>query len=77
MSATLLKRARRNHLWLSKHLDQIVKQYRGKWIAIHNQQIIASATTIEELYSKLEQQQIPLKEVLIEYIPKHEVALIL
>ena len=38
--------------WLSKNLPDIRKQYGGQWVAIHSNQIVASALNLADLLTK-------------------------
>ena len=42
-----------NHHWLATH-GQVLDKYSGKWIAIAESKLIASADTLKELGGKIE-----------------------
>ncbi len=58
--------------WLEEHFDDVVSEYRGKRIAIHNEEVIASADTIKEL-DKILTEDFPLIKPFIVYIAKQTI----
>jgi len=55
--------------WLEEHYDEEIGKYRGKRIAIHNEEVIASVDTIEELDTIL-MEYFPRIKPFIVYIPE-------
>ena len=44
--------------WVSAHLEDLNKEYAGNWIAISNNAVVAASTTLQELLSLIEAQNI-------------------
>lgn len=58
--------------WLEEHFDEVVSKYRGKRIAIHKEEVIASADTIEEFDKILTKDFSQIKPFSV-YIPKETI----
>lgn len=50
---TLKARVEENKRWLNAHLNDILKRYKGPWIAACDEKIVAQAGTIQELKATL------------------------
>jgi hypothetical protein len=46
--------------WLSKNLQTICQEYGGKWIAIYNERIVASSSTLPDLINQIKEYDRPL-----------------
>ena len=42
-----------DHVWINENLGVLVKQYSDQWIAVKNQQVVASDPEIEGLLKKV------------------------
>ncbi len=58
-----------NHMWLVKHGDELDK-YSGRWVAIDQAKLIASADTLQELNKKTK--AMAAKHPLFFLVPKPE-----
>jgi len=63
--------------WFYTNYETFKEEFRGKVIAINNQQIIINANNIEELKAKAKKLGIDLAQSVIKFIPKEDVILIL
>jgi len=63
--------------WFYTNYEIFKEEFRGKVIAINNQQIIINANNIEELKAKAKKLGIDLAQSIIKLIPKEDVILIL
>lgn len=55
--------------WLSKNLESIRQDYRGKWVAIYENRIVAAATDLPSLMSQISQFDKPF----ITFIPAEQI----
>lgn len=55
--------------WLEEHFDEVVNKYKGKRIAIHKKEVVASPDTVEELNNALKTKSLDTKPFLV-CIPK-------
>ena len=39
--------------WVSAHLEELTRQYPGKWIAVSNSQVVAFSTNLSDLLRDL------------------------
>lgn len=46
--------------WLSKNLQTIRQEYGGKWVAVYNERIVASSSTLPDLMNQIEEYDRPL-----------------
>ena len=46
--------------WLSKNLQTIRQEYAGKWVAVYNERIVASSSTLPDLMNQIEEYDRPL-----------------
>jgi len=46
--------------WLSKNLQTICEEYGGKWVAVYNERIVASSSTLPDLMNQIEEYDRPL-----------------
>jgi len=46
--------------WLSKNLQAIRQEYGGKWVAVYNERIVASSSTLPDLMNQIEEYDRPL-----------------
>lgn len=46
--------------WLSKNLQTIRQEYSGKWVAVYNERIVASSSTLPDLMNQIEEYDRPL-----------------
>lgn len=46
--------------WLSKNLQTIRQEYGGKWVAVYNERIVASSSTLPNLMNQIEEYDRPL-----------------
>jgi hypothetical protein len=46
--------------WLSKNLQTIREEYGGKWVAVYNERIVASSSTLPDLMNQIEEYDRPL-----------------
>jgi len=51
---------REDELWLEEHLDELVYQYNGQYVAILNNSVLATAATEEKLKQELAERKLPL-----------------
>ena len=63
--------------WFYTNYETFKEEFRGKVIAINNQQIIINSNNIEELKAKAKKLGIDLAQSVIKFIPKEDVILIL
>ncbi len=42
-----------DHVWISKNLRNLLKQYANQWVAVKDGEVIASDPDLDELISKL------------------------
>lgn len=77
----LLHRDLQNREWIDEHLEQLACDYKGKYIAVHNREIVATAGTIPAIRTAIERStlfsMLPMNEVTISYLPDEPVAMIL
>ena len=57
--------------WLSSHPEQIEK-YSGKWIAVTNKGVVASADSASEVESLLKKKDISLDGVMVMKVPRKD-----
>ena len=55
--------------WLSKNLQTILQEYGGKWVAVYNETIVASSSTLSDLIYQIKEYEKPL----ITFIPTEPV----
>ncbi len=67
----------KNEEWFSAHLKELEPKYRGKFLAIKDQKVIAAEENLEKLLATLKEKGIDLDLVFIASIPPKDVALIL
>lgn len=65
-----------NRKWFDQHLEEIQKEYGGKFIVVHNNKILASGSTIDEINSIIDQGKYPEDEVLRILVPSHKIEMI-
>lgn len=46
--------------WLSKNLQTIRQEYGGKWVAVYNERIVASSSTLPDIMNQIEEYDRPL-----------------
>jgi hypothetical protein len=46
--------------WLSKNLQTIRQEYGGEWVAVYNERIVASSSTLPDLMNQIEEYDRPL-----------------
>jgi len=63
--------------WFYTNYETFKEEFRGKVIAINNQEVVINANNIEELKAKAKKQGIDLAKSVIKFIPKEDVILIL
>jgi len=63
--------------WFYTNYETFKEEFRGKVIAINNQEVVINANNIEELKAKAKKQGIDLAQSVIKFIPKEDVILIL
>jgi len=62
--------------WFYTNYEIFKEEFRGKVIAINNQEVVISANNIEELKAKAKKKGIDLAQSVIKFIPKEDVILI-
>jgi hypothetical protein len=55
-------------LYLIAHSSELENEYAGKYIAVHENKVVASGKTIHEVYEATD--KIGIKDPLITYVPK-------
>ena len=55
-------------LYLISHSTELENEYAGKYIAVHENKVVASGKTIHEVYEATD--KIGIKDPLITYVPK-------
>ncbi len=55
--------------WLSRNLQSIREEYSGKWIAVHNDRVVASASSLPDLMNRIAEYDRPL----VTFIPAEPV----
>ena len=55
--------------WLSKNLKNLCDEYSNKWVAIHDEKVVANGQTVSELMQKIE----GLDRPLITFIPSERI----
>lgn len=65
----LLTESIANSEWVQENFQQLRKDIEGKFIAVKNKEIVASALNRKDLCDKLKEKKIDPSEVLIEFIP--------
>jgi len=70
-----------NREWIDERLEQLTRDYKGRYIAVHNRQIIATGGTIAAIRTAIKRStpfsMLPMNEVTISYLPDEPVAMIL
>ena len=57
-----------NERMFSTNRPRLIDKYEGKWIAVFQGKVAASADTIEEVAADVEEQGIPLSDTMIRHI---------
>lgn len=70
-------RMQKDLTFLSESRDRLIKKHAEQWVAIHNQELIAHASNVHELLSKVSRQNIPIGEVVIDFLTDKKRALVL
>ena len=70
-----------NREWINERLEQLTRDYKGRYIAVHNREIVATAGTIPAIRTVIKRSprfsMLPMNEVTISYLPDEPVAMIL
>jgi Family of unknown function (DUF5678) len=54
--------------WLHSHYDELLEKFNQEYVAIRNQQVIASANDLDELKQDLREKNIDYNNILVEFI---------
>jgi ABC-type phosphate/phosphonate transport system ATPase subunit len=73
----MINEMEQDNKWLESHQEDVRKKYENKFIAIKNQSIIASNTTLDGIIKELEGKGEKTSLVLIEFVHKKDFRIIL
>lgn len=63
--------------FLQSHADEWRREYPDRWIAVYGGELIAVADSQEALVSAVEARQVPLAEVVVDFLSEQRVAYLL
>jgi len=70
-----------NREWINERLEQLTGDYKGRYIAVHNREIVATAGSIPAIRTAIKKStlfsMLPMNEITISYLPDEPVAMIL
>lgn len=72
-----LERFTADMLYFDQHRHELLRQYPDKWVAIYQNQVVATAKTLPRLVKQLERKGIPKGRAFVEYVTAKEDLLIL
>lgn len=72
-----LERFTADMLYFDQHRHALLRQYPDKWVAIYQNQVVATAKTLPRLVTQLERKGIPKGRAFVEYVTEKEDLLIL
>jgi len=72
-----LERYRMDALYFEQHRQDLLHRYPERWIAVYNQEVVATARRLPQLLQQLENRGLPRAQVFIEHVSAKEVLLIL
>lgn len=68
-----IRKQQKNRDWLAQNLEQVQAEYAERWVAIFEQNIVASGSTADEVKKELAEDY-PSHEVIILQVPKGEIS---
>lgn len=71
----LLLKSQNNLEWFSSHLNELLRDYDNKFVAIDNQNVIDSDDNFDALLKRLESKNIDPSDILIKFVSKIKIIL--
>jgi hypothetical protein len=72
-----IERFRADALYVEQHRAELLKRFLEHWVAVYNQDVVASAKSPADLVTELERRGIPPGDVVHEYLTQQDDLLIL
>lgn len=66
-----------NAEYYEAHYDELLEQYPERWVAIYNQEVVGTASDARKLLTRLKQERLPLRKVLVKHLTREEEVFIL
>ena len=66
-----------NAEYYEAHYDELLEQYPERWVAIYNQEVVGTASDARKLLTRLKQERLPLRKVLVKHLTREEEIFIL
>ena len=78
MNMKLIERFANDTIWLKEHKSELIgnEEYKNKFVAVMNQEIISSNADLDKLIEELKKKNIDTSIVVIEFIPKEDIIII-
>ena len=72
-----LQRFRRDIDYYEAHREELLDRYPEQWVVIFNEQVVATAPTVEQVLRGLRAKGVPPGQGLVEHLTRHDELLIL
>jgi len=59
--------------FIDKNREELVKEYDGKWIAVYNSKVIAHGKSYRTVANKIQEEGLPIEEVVIKFLTSRKV----
>jgi hypothetical protein len=63
-----LDRFREDALYVDRHRDEFLGSYAHRWVAVYQQQVVAVAEELDELFRQIDGKGVPRRRVYVEYV---------
>ena len=73
--AELFKISRGNAEWFRENYEDLKKKYDNRWILIHNEKVVESASTFDDILKILRAQKYDPNTVIVEYLQSKQIAM--